>query len=83
MRRRPATAGGAVFVTLEDDGGVINVVVWRDLAERQRRAPGDLRLLAMDGKWERVDVIEHLIASRLDDMIPLLGILERRSRNFC
>src|SRR3546814_6900964 len=37
MRQRPATASGAVFVTLEDEGGIINVVVWRDLAERQRR----------------------------------------------
>jgi len=83
MRQRPATAGGAVFGTLEDDGGVINVAVWCDLAERQRRAPVGLRLLAMDGKWERVDVVEHLIASRLHDMIPLLGMLETRPRNFC
>jgi error-prone DNA polymerase len=82
MRQRPGTAGGTVFVTLEDEGGVINVVVWRDLAERQRRELVGSRLLAVDGKWERVDGVEHLIASRLHDMTPLLGMLETRSRDF-
>jgi error-prone DNA polymerase len=82
MRQRPATAGGAVFVTLEDEGGIINVVVWRDLAERQRRELIGSRLLAVDGKWERVDGVEHLIASRLRDLTPLLGTLETRSRDF-
>jgi error-prone DNA polymerase len=82
MRQRPATASGAVFVTLEDEGGVINVVVWRDLAERQRRELVGSRLLAVDGKWERVDGVEHLIATRLHDMTSLLGTLETRSRDF-
>lgn len=82
MRQRPATANGAVFVTLEDEAGVINVVVWHDLAERQRRELIGSRLLAVDGKWERVDGVEHLIASRLHDMTPLLGALETRSRDF-
>lgn len=82
MRQRPATAGGAVFVTLEDEAGVINVVVWRDLAERQRRELVGSRLLAVDGKWERVDGVEHLIASRLHDMTSLLGALDTQSRDF-
>src|SRR3546814_10486215 len=75
MRQRPATASGAVFVTLEDEGGIINVVVWRDLAERQRRELVGSRLLAVDGKWERVDGVEHLIANRLHDMTHMLGAL--------
>ena len=82
MRQRPGTAGGAVFVSLEDEGGIINVVVWRDLAEAQRRELLGSRLLAVDGKWERVDGVEHLVASRLHDMTPLLGMLETRSRDF-
>lgn len=82
MRQRPGTAGGAVFVTLEDEGGIINVVVWRDLAERQRRELLSSRLLAVDGQWERVDGVEHLIASHLRDLTPLLGMLETRSRDF-
>lgn len=71
-----------MFVTLEDEGGIINVLVWRDLAERQRRELIGARLLAVDGKWERVDGVEHLIASRLHDMTPLLGDLDTRSRDF-
>ncbi len=82
MRQRPATAGGAVFVTLEDEGGIINIVVWGDLAERQRRELLGSRLMAVDGKWERVDGVEHLIASRLHDLTPLLGALDTRSRDF-
>ena len=82
MRQRPATAGGAVFVTLEDEAGIINVVVWRDLAERQRRELIGSRLLAVDGKWERVEGVQHLIAHRLHDMTHMLGALETRSRDF-
>lgn len=62
-----------MFVTLEDEAGVINVVVWRDLAERQRRELVGSRLLAVDSKWERVDGVEHLIANRLHNMTSLLG----------
>lgn len=71
-----------MFVTLEDESGVINVVVWRSLADRQRRELLGSRLLAMGGTWERVDGVEHLIARRLHDMTPLLGALDTRSRDF-
>jgi len=57
-------------------------VVWRDLAERQRRELVGSRLLAVDGKWKLVDGVEHLIATRLHDMTPLLGMLETKSRDF-
>jgi len=82
MRQRPATAGGAVFITLEDEAGIVNVVVWRDLAERQRRELLSARLLAVRGRWERVDGVEHLVAGHLQDLTPLLGALETRSRDF-
>lgn len=71
-----------MFVTLEDGAGSNNVVVWRDLAERQRRELIGSRLLSIDGTWERVDGVEHLIASRLHDMTALLGTLGTRSRDF-
>ncbi len=74
MRQRPATARGVVFLTLEDEDGIINVVVWRDLVEKQRREVVGSRLLAEDGKWERVDGVEHLIASRLHDITGMLGV---------
>ncbi|WP_202841506.1 hypothetical protein [Luteimonas saliphila] len=56
-------------------------MVWRDLAERQRRELVGSRLLAADDKWERVDGVKHLIASRLLDMTSLLGALDTRSRD--
>lgn len=82
MRQRPETANGTTFVTLEDEHGMINVVIWRAVAERQRRALLEARLLAVDGRWETVDGVSHLIADRLHDMSHLLGTLDSRSRDF-
>lgn len=81
-RQRPGTASGVTFVTLEDEFGNINVVVWRDLAERQRQALVGSRLLKVDGRWEAVGDIRHLIAGRLTDLTPLLSGISVRSRDF-
>ena len=75
MRQRPPTASGVTFVTLEDEWGTVNVVVWQDLAVRSRRVLVGSRLLAVDGRWEVVDGVRHLIARRLHDLSPLLGQL--------
>ena len=82
LRQRPETASGATFVTLEDEDGMVNVVVWRDLAERQRRILLEARLLAVEGKLESAEGVQHLIAARLQDLSPLLGSLATRSRDF-
>jgi error-prone DNA polymerase len=82
LRQRPETASGATFVTLEDEDGMVNVVVWRDLAERQRRVLLESRLLVVEGKLESAEGVQHLIAARLDDFTPLLGSLDARSRDF-
>ena len=81
-RQRPDTASGVVFVTLEDETGSTNVIVWRDLGERQRRELLGSRLLAVYGKVEREGDVVHLIAGRLVDLSPLLGDLPTRSRDF-
>ncbi len=81
-RQRPGTASGVTFVTLEDEFGMINVVVWRDLAERQRRVLVESRLLQVDGRLESKDGVRHLIAGRLRDLSPLLAELDVRSRDF-
>jgi error-prone DNA polymerase len=81
-RQRPGTASGVTFVTLEDETGQINVVVWRDLAERQRRDLLGSRLLAVYGALERQGDVVHLVAGRLRDLTPLLGNLMTRSRDF-
>ena len=81
-RQRPDTASGVVFVTLEDETGSTNVIVWRDLSDRQRRELLGSRLLAVYGKVEREGEVVHLIAGRLVDLTPLLGSLPTRSRDF-
>ncbi len=81
-RQRPDTASGVVFVTLEDEAGSTNVIVWRDLGERQRRELLGSRLLAVYGRVEREGDVVHLIAGRLVDLTPLLGSLPTRSRDF-
>jgi error-prone DNA polymerase len=81
-RQRPGTASGVTFVTLEDEFGNLNVVVWRDLAERQRQALVGSRLLKVDGRWEAVGEVRHLIAGRLTDLTPLLDGMVVRSRDF-
>jgi error-prone DNA polymerase len=81
-RQRPGTAGGVTFLTLEDETGHVNVVVWRDLAERQRRELLGARLLAVYGTLERQGEVAHLIAGHLRDLTPLLGNLVAHSRDF-
>ncbi|WP_445671920.1 error-prone DNA polymerase [Pseudomonas inefficax] len=81
-RQRPQTSSGVTFVTLEDEHGMVNVVVWRDLAERQRRALVGSQLLKVSGRLEQKDGVRHLIARRLEDVSPLLQGLDVRSRDF-
>ncbi|HSX63782.1 MAG TPA: OB-fold nucleic acid binding domain-containing protein, partial [Pseudoxanthomonas sp.] len=81
-RQRPQTASGITFVTLEDEHGMINVVVWRHLAERQRRVLIESRLMQVHGRLEAVDGVRHLIAQRLQDLTPMLSGLDARSRDF-
>ncbi|HEY5614042.1 MAG TPA: OB-fold nucleic acid binding domain-containing protein, partial [Lysobacter sp.] len=82
LRQRPATASGVTFLTLEDEHGMVNVVVWHDLAERQRRVLLESRLLAVEGRMESEQGSRHLIASRLEDLTPLLSGLAATSRDF-
>ena len=81
-RQRPDTASGVIFVTLEDETGTINVVVWHGVAERQRRALLGSQLLAVHGVVEREGEVVHLVAGKLVDHSALLGRLVARSRDF-
>jgi error-prone DNA polymerase len=81
-RQRPGTASGVTFLTLEDETGSINVVVWRDLAERQRRHLLGSQLLAVYGVLEKQGEVTHLIAGHLKDLTPMLGDLVTQSRDF-
>jgi error-prone DNA polymerase len=81
-RQRPDTASGVVFVTLEDETGCVNAVVWRNLVEEQRKALLGARLLAVHGVVERDGEVVHLVARRLVDHSALLGPLAAVSRDF-
>ena len=86
MRQQPGTAKGVMFVTLEDETGCVNVIVWKSLRERQRAAAVQSRLLAVYGVWQRDTEsggeVRHLIAGHLRDLTPLLGGLSSPSREF-
>jgi error-prone DNA polymerase len=81
-RQRPDTASGVIFVTLEDETGCMNIVVWRDLLERQRRELLGARLMGVAGVVERDGEVVHLVAQRLSDYSALLGPLATGSRDF-
>lgn len=81
-RQRPATASGVTFLTLEDEFGSVNVVVWKQLAERQRQVFLSSRLMQVSGRLEFEKGVRHLIAQRMDDLTSLLGALDVRSRDF-
>ena len=82
MRQRPATASGVTFITLEDESGQVNVIVWESVGREQRRAMLDSRLLEVHGELQHQEGVTHLIAHRLIDRSALLGELTTRSRDF-
>lgn len=92
-RQRPGTASGVIFITLEDESGIANVIVWPKIYERFRRAVISGRLLRVTGQLQRENSIHHLIAREIEDLSHLLDRLsqpelsedidlpEQRSRN--
>jgi error-prone DNA polymerase len=86
MRQRPQTAKGVVFITLEDETGSVNIIVWTAVKEQFRDVVYRARLMAVYGVWQRDDdsggEVRHLIAKRLVDLTHLLGELATTSRDF-
>ncbi len=82
MRQRPMTASGTIFITLEDETGTVNVVVWPRLWEKQRAVLVSASVLAVDGVLETDGEVHHLIADRLHDFSELAAGLASRSRDF-
>jgi error-prone DNA polymerase len=81
-RQRPHTAKGVVFVTIEDETGMANIVVWSNVGNRQRKELLGAQLLTVYGHVERQGEVVHVIAGRLQDDTELLGRLEVGSRDF-
>ena len=81
-RQRPGSAGGVTFVTMEDETGYVNLIVWNRVAVEQRAALLESRLLEVHGTLQREGDVQHVIARRLIDLSKMLGDLAVASRNF-
>jgi len=81
-RQRPGSAGGVTFVTLEDEVSHVNLIVWERVANAQRAALLESRLLEVRGKLQREGDVLHVIAQRLTNLSALLGDLVVESRDF-
>lgn len=81
-RQRPMTAAGVTFITLEDESGFVNVVIWPSLGEKQRPIVRQAMLLGVVGHVQKSDGVIHLIAHHLVDLSHWLGSMELRSRDF-
>ena len=75
LRQRPGTAKGVIFLTLEDETGTVNVVIWAKTYEKYRRAVIAGRLLRVTGRIQREHSVLHLIAEHVEDISPLLDRL--------
>jgi error-prone DNA polymerase len=75
LRQQPETSNGTIFISLEDETGVVQVICWKSLRELQRKELLRSRLMAVYGKWQRAGDVRNLIAGKLVDLTPLLGRL--------
>ncbi|MBV8123615.1 MAG: error-prone DNA polymerase, partial [Paucibacter sp.] len=82
VRQRPQTAKGTLFISLEDESGSVQVIIWPSLYERHRRTLREAKLLAVHGRWQQQNGVCHLLGQRFEDLSPLLGRLATVSRDF-
>ncbi|NSX33958.1 hypothetical protein HTK96_11340 [Brevundimonas vesicularis] len=78
VRQKPGSAKGVMFITIEDETGVANLVIWPSLYEQQRRVVLGASLLVVDGRVQREGEVVHIVAERLHDGSDLLASLGRR-----
>ncbi|MDH5310889.1 MAG: error-prone DNA polymerase, partial [Gammaproteobacteria bacterium] len=81
-KQRPGTASGVTFVTLEDETGCINLIVWKKIADEQRPILLNARLMGVEGQLQIEGKVIHVVARTLFDHSSLLGELSIRSRDF-
>jgi len=79
IRQRPGSANGVVFITIEDETGIANLIVWPAILERFRHAMLGATLLRCTGKLQREESVIHIVADRLEDMTPRLNTLRDRT----
>ncbi|MEM6310449.1 MAG: OB-fold nucleic acid binding domain-containing protein [Pseudomonadota bacterium] len=79
LRQRPGTAKGVIFLTLEDETGVVNIVVWRSMYEKFRRAVIAGRMLRVTGRMQRAHSVTHVVAEQIEDISGMLDLLAQGS----
>jgi error-prone DNA polymerase len=82
VRQRPGSAKGVMFITLEDETGIANLVVWQSLFERQRRIVLGASMMAVRGRVQRAGDVIHVVAERLTDLSDLLRTVGDREEAF-
>ncbi len=82
MRQHPGSAKGVTFMTIEDETGSVNIIVWERISQQQRRPMLESRLLEVQGELQRQHGVTHVIAQRLIDRSGMIGELLARSRDF-
>jgi error-prone DNA polymerase len=80
--QQPSTASGVVFASLEDEAGIVNIILWPAVFAAQRRCALESNLLVVEGALQRRDRVAHVVAQRLYDASRWLAGLERDSRDF-
>lgn len=75
VRQRPGTAKGIIFLTLEDETGISNIIVWKNIYQKYRRAVIAGRLLRVTGRLQRDGAVTHVIAEEIEDISPMLDTL--------
>ena len=81
IRQRPGTASGVIFLTIEDETGIANAIVWPKIFEAHRPIVIAARLVAITGRLQSESGVIHVIVERIDDLTPLLGVLSRPDSN--
>jgi error-prone DNA polymerase len=79
VRQKPGSAKGVMFITLEDETNVANLVVWTNVFEKNRRTVLGAAMMGVRGQVQREGDVIHVIAQRLDDLSPLLASVGRRT----
>ena len=79
IRQRPGSANGVVFITIEDETGIANLIIWPAILERFRRAALGATLLRCTGKLQREQSVIHIVAEHLADMTPRFNTLRGRT----
>ena len=81
IRQRPGTASGVIFLTLEDETGIVNVIVWPKVFETYRPIVIAARFVVVTGRLQSESGVIHVVAERIEDRTPMLGLLSRPSAN--